>query len=310
MRRPVQLASLLLFCATANAGDPPKPLMKDLKLPTAIAVGDDGRIYIGLGNVDIERPLSAIMIADKDKMVPFSNVRSHKEWQNDPVGMVAWGKWFFVLDSSSLFRLDYKGGFDQLVPKAKLKPYSRVQAITVDEQGTLYISAHPDDPAILLALKKALGGAIFRIDQEGTVTRVTHWKRNGALKSPKGLVIEGKEHLLVCDDFTGELLRIKIADGSSTKVVEGLGHPTSIARDKQGRVYVADEWRGKIFVIPRPGAQPVLLAKDLARVTGICVDPTGKQLLVLEANKGILTAIPLASPEADEKPRNSEVDKK
>ena len=48
--------------------------------------------------------------------------------------------------------------------------------------------------------------------------------------------------------------------------------------------------------IPRPGEKPVLLAEGFKSAADICLDPSGKFLLVPDMKAGTLTAIPAVDP--------------
>src|SRR2546421_333804 len=87
------------------------------------------------------------------------------------------------------------------------------ESVVVGSDGRIYVSDSGD--------LKGEGGAIFRIDLKGKVTVVTDGKRNKQVKVPNGLVMDGKNHLLMLDFGSGELLRIRVTDGQTTKVADG-----------------------------------------------------------------------------------------
>jgi len=70
--------------------------------------------------------------------------------------------------------------------------------------------------------------------------------------------------LLYADAGTGDLYRIKLADKSVVKLADGLGGADGVTLDNNGRLFVSDWKNGKLFVIPRPGEKPVLVAEGLA----------------------------------------------
>jgi sugar lactone lactonase YvrE len=186
--------------------------------------------------------------------------------------------------------------------KAFPTPPQFLNDICVDEGGTLYVTDSGDF--------KGAGGAVYRVNARGRVELVADGNRHPALKTPNGVVIAGSGerpgtmHLHVLDFTTGELHWLKLADGSLTKVADGFGGGDGVAWDHHGRLYVSDHKGGRVFVIPRPGQAPVLLASGFQAPADLCLDPTGKQILVPDMKAGTITALPAQVPGApvDETP--------
>jgi glucose/arabinose dehydrogenase len=262
-----------------------------LKMPESVAVGFGGRIFISeIGEFGKDGD-GRIMVVDKDRAVPFAT------GLDDPKGMVAWQKWLYVTDKARVWKIDTKGKATVFADtKAFPSPPVFLNDIAVDEQGTFYVSDSGD--------LKGGSGAIYRINPKGKVTLVADSKKTPQMKTPNGLVLDGMNHLLMLDFFTGDLLRIKIADGSAEKIASGFGGGDGLAWDMFGRLYVSDWKNGKVFVIPRPGEQPVLLASGFESAADICLDPTGKFILVPDMKAGTLTKIRATVPglEVDDTP--------
>ena len=278
------VGSCMLFTAALPAQEKlPKPLVSGLKNPESVAIGPDGRIYISeIGEFGKDGD-GRIMVVVNGKAVPFAT------GLDDPKGMVAWGNSLFVTDKKRVWRIDRKGKAHVFAAeKAFPTPPLFLNDITVDENGNLYVSDSGD-----LAGE---GGAIYRIFPNGKVTQVTNAKKAPLLKVPNGLVMDGMWHLLMVDLGSGDLLRIKIADGSATKVAGGFGGGDGLAWDMHGRLFISDYKNGKVFVIPRPGRQPKLLAGGFQAPADICLDKTGKLLFVPDMQAGTVTAIPAVVP--------------
>lgn len=285
--------ALLGFASAASAGDKlPKPFVSGLKLPESVAVGFDGRVYITeIGAFGKDGDGRVLVVGKDGKAVPFA------EGLDDPKGIIPWMKSLFVADNKRVVRIDEKGKVHVFAEeKAFPIPPLFLNDIAVDELGFLYVSDSGD--------RKGGGGAVFRIDPKGKVTLVTDTKRIPGLKIPNGLVLDGKSFLLLLDAGAGELLRVKIADGTSVKVAEGFGHGDGLVWDHFGRLFVSDWAGGKVFGIPRPGEAPVLIASGFESAADMCLDPTGKFLLVPDMKAGTVTKIPTTIPgfEVDEKP--------
>jgi glucose/arabinose dehydrogenase len=269
-------AALVLLSSTYAA--PPEPLVTGLKNPESVVVGLDGRIYVTvIGEFDMDGD-GAVMVLDGNKAVPFAT------GLDDPKGIVSFQRFLFVADKKRVVRIDPKGQVTVLAkPEAFPVPPVFLNDIAVDEQGTLYVSDSGD-----LA---GNGGAIFRIDQKGKVTLVADGKKNSAVKAPNGLFHDSLMHLLFVDFSTGELHRLKIADGTSEKLADGFGGADGLVFDPYGRLYVSDWKNGKVFVIPRPGEKPVLLAEGFQSAADLCYDIPRRRLLIPDMKAGTITAI-------------------
>jgi hypothetical protein len=143
-----------------------------------------------------------------------------------------------------------------------------------------------------------------KIDPKGTVKLVVDGTKNPSLKTPNGLVMDGMNHLLMLDFTSGELLRINVNDGASTKVADGFDGGDGLAWDNFGRLFITSWKSGKVWGIPRPGVQPIALPSGLGSAADLCVSRDGKSLLVPDMKAGTLTALPLSIPgwEVDDSP--------
>jgi glucose/arabinose dehydrogenase len=263
----------------------PKPLVTGLKNPESVCVGPDGRIYATtIGEFDKDGD-GAVMVISGDTAAPFVS------GLNDPKGMVAFKDNLFVADKNRVLRIDRKAKVTVVADqKAFPVPPVFLNDLAVDEQGTLYVSDSGD--------LKGQGGAIFRIDLKGKVTLVADAKKNPALKIPNGLLNDGMNHLLFVDSLTGELHRMKIADGASEKLAGGFGFADGIVFDAYGRLFVSDYKGGKVWVIPRPGAVPVLLAEGFKSAADIGYDLKTNRILIPDMQAGTVTAIDAQVPGA------------
>jgi glucose/arabinose dehydrogenase len=291
--RAVPLAAWLFSTASlVLAQELPKPLVTGLKNPESVAMGADGRIYVGtIGEFDKDGD-GAVMVVNGGKATPFAT------GLDDPKGVVAVPEGLFVADKTRIWRIDRKGKAQTLVAsEAFPSPPRFLNDLVVDpESGLLYVSDSGDF--------SGKGGAVYRVDPKSKrVTLVTDSRRFPGIHTPNGLAMDGASHLLLLDFGTGELHRIKVADGTATKVAEGLGGGDGLVWDKFGRLYTSDWKGGQVFAIPRPGEKPVLLAKGFESAADLAIDPAGK-LLVPDMKAGTLTALTADIPgwEVDSRP--------
>jgi glucose/arabinose dehydrogenase len=271
----------------AWAADLPKPLVTGLKNPESVAVGTDGRIYVTeIGEFDKDGD-GRVLVIQNGKAVPFTT------GLDDPKGLAAYQEWLFVADKNKVWRID-KSGKAELFAPANAFPTTPLflNDIAVDpESGIVYVSDSGD--------LKGKGGAVYRITPKGLVETVTDAQRWPGLHTPNGVVMDGAAHLLMVDFGTGELHRIKLADGSHEKLAEGFDGADGVAWDHYGRLFISSWKTGKVFGINRPGDKPVLIAEGFQSAADLCLDPTGKFLLIPDMKAGTITAIPAQIPGAE-----------
>jgi glucose/arabinose dehydrogenase len=285
MRRMLVLVTILLSGTPVSAGDQlPQPLIRGLKNPEAVAVSSDGRIYISEMGESAKDGDGRVLVVDRaGKAVPFAT------GLDDPRGMVFRQKDLFVTDNKGVWRIDEKGKAVVFAAKEAFptKPHF-LKDITVDENGILYVSDSGD--------QKGQGGAVYRIDDKGTVKLIADTRTIPSLKTPSGLVLDGVSHLLLLDSATGELLRVQIASGTAIKISDGFEGGDDLAWDWFGQLFITSSTQAKVWGIARPGQKPVLTASGFQAPAALCLDPTGKLLLVADRKAGTLTALPTTVP--------------
>jgi glucose/arabinose dehydrogenase len=283
----IPIACLALSLPVAAAPPtPPKPFASGLQSPESAVVGMDGRSYVTVIGEFGKDGDGGVVVLDGDKAVPFVT------GLDDPKGIVTFMGRFFVTDKTRVWAVDPKGK-KTILAAAEAFPTKPqfLNDITADEKGTLYVSDSGD--------LMGGGGAIFRIDQKGKVMLVADAAKNPALKTPNGLLHDSFDHLLFVDFTSGELHRMKIADGTSEKLADGFGGGDGLIWDRFGRLFISDWKNGKVFVIGRPGAKPVLVAEGFQAAADLCLDKTGRFILVPDMKAGTMTALPAQVPGAE-----------
>jgi len=283
----IALSGFVSRIADAHGMELPKPLVSGLKMPESVAVGTDGRIYVTeIGELDKDGD-GRVLVIQHGQAVPFAT------GLDDPKGLAAHLEWLYVADKNKVWRIDRKGAATLFAP-ANAFPTTPLflNDIVVDqESGIVYVSDSGD--------LKGKGGAVYRITPKGLVEIVTDATRWPELNTPNGLAMDGAAHLLLADFGTGQLHRIKLADGTHEKLADGFGGADGIAWDYHGRLFLSDWKNGKVFGIARPGARPVLLASGFQAAADLCLDRTGKRLLVPDMKAGTVTALPTTIPGAE-----------
>jgi glucose/arabinose dehydrogenase len=288
MLRTVAILGLVLELVPAAAAEPAKVIVSGLRAPRSIAVGPDGRIYVTVAG-DLKEGDGAVVVIDNGQAKPFATGLT------SPSGLAVFKDGLFVVADKGVWRIDRTGKATVYAPVESfpVRPIL-LNGLTVDEQGRVFVVDVGNEGE---------GAAVYRIDPNRRVSLVVDAKRSPALKMPIGLAIDGNSHLLAIGQL-GDLVRIRWTDGTVTKVVDGLEFGYGVAYDKFGRVFVSDPQKGRVLAIPRPGEKPVVLASGFNGLAGLCIDATGKSLLVADLGAGTLTAVPATIPgwEVDDTP--------
>ncbi len=252
-----------------------------LKNPESVAVGFKNRVFVTeIGESGKDGDGRVLEIVD-GKLVPFA------VGLNDPKGMVIFQKWMYVADNNRVVKIDGTGKVDVLAAKEAFPTVPLfLNDIAADEKGNLVVSDSG---------RKSEGGAVYRIDPKGKVSLLADAKKHG-WKMPNGLLFDGASFVLMTDFVTGELWRVAMADGSATKIAEGFKGGDGLAWDHFGRLYISSWTQGKMWVIARPGEKAVEIPAKWQSAADICLDPTGRFLLVPDMRGGTVSKVPIGVP--------------
>lgn len=289
--KPHHALAALLLCASPAAAQLPAPLITGLVAPESVTIGPNGKMYatqIGEFGKDGD---GSVVVIENGKATPVAT------GLDDPKGIVAFRQWLYVADNKRVLRIDVGGK-----GPVKTDLFAPANAFPIEPLFLNDIAADPESGMLYVSdsgTTKGEGGAVFRITPNGQVTLVVDAKKLPGLLTPNGLSLDGAAHLLLADFGTGHLFQIKLADGSSEKIAEGLGSADGLAWDHFGRLFITDWKGGQVFAIPRPGMPPVLIAKGFGNAADCCLDPSGKSILVPDMKAGTVTAIPTAIPGAE-----------
>jgi glucose/arabinose dehydrogenase len=275
-----------------------KPLVTGLKNPESVCIGPDRRTYISLIGEFNKDGDGSVVVLEGGKAVPFAT------GLDDPKGMVSAGGFLYVTDKKRVWRIDMKGKAEVLVAAEAFPTppifLNDIEAVTNQAGGyVLYVS---DSGA------EGSGGAVYRIDvpppgprgkgkgRPAKVTTLVDTRKHPQIKAPNGLFMSSEYHLYMLDFASGKLNRITLETGEMIEVAEGFDGGDGVCRDNFGRLYLTSWKTGNVWVIPRPGMKPVLLASGFQSAADCCLSADGKSILVPDMKAGTLTAVPAQVP--------------
>ncbi|MBN9122336.1 MAG: PQQ-dependent sugar dehydrogenase [Planctomycetes bacterium] len=299
--RYLSLAMLLLAPPTANGAPLPKPTLEGLVNPESVAIGPDKKTYVSvIGEFDKDGDGSVVRVEDGKAVTVVGGL-------DDPKGIAFFQNWLYITDKKKLLRVNVaaKGELKAEVfaegAKFPVPPLFLNDVVVDPESGTVFVSDSGD--------RKGGGGAVFRFTPpppvfpkgppgkgEWKVDVVADAKKIPGLNTPNGLAMDGQSHILLADFGSGVLYRIKLADGSSEKLADGMDGADGLTWDYHGQLFISSWKQGKVWGIPRPGMKPILVAEGLKSAADTCLDPTGRFLLVPDMKAGTLSAIPTQIP--------------
>ena len=285
MIRHLGFFGLALLVSPLFAADNPKPVATGLKNPESVCLGPNGTVYvteIGEFGKDGDGQVSAIR---DGKPVPFAT------GLDDPKGIVAFANELYVTDKTKVVKID---------PQGKVSTFAATDMFPSAPQFLNDVAVDPENAVLFVSDSGDLmgkGGAVFRIDiRTRKISLVVDAERLAGLQTPNGLALDGASHLLLLDFGSGLLHRIKLADSSSQKIAEGFDGGDGLAWDKFGRLFVSSWKSGKVWGIARPGQKPILLKESFEQAADLCLDSTGRSLLVPDMKAGTLTALATTIP--------------
>ncbi|MBY0460210.1 MAG: PQQ-dependent sugar dehydrogenase, partial [Gemmataceae bacterium] len=301
MTRFLSLALLALAPAAGRAAELPKPMVTGLTNPESAAVTPDGRIFVSIIGESGKDGDGSIAVVKDGKAETFVG------GLDDPKGIAVFQNWLYVTDKTKVVRINWqaKEPKAELVAEAKDFPVAPkfLNDIVVDPESnfagtTVFVSDSGD--------LKGNDGAVYRLTVpppkgKGAlkVETLVDAKKLKGLHTPNGLAMDGQSHIILADFGSGDIYRIKLADGSSDKIADGIDGADGLTWDPYGRLFISSWKTGKLFVIPRPGAKPVLVTEGFKSAADTCYHPATNSILVPDMKAGTLTAVPAQVPGAE-----------
>jgi glucose/arabinose dehydrogenase len=285
-------AALLGLASFAVAAEKPKTTVEGLKLPESVCIGMKGLVYvteIGEFGKDGDGQIAVI---------ENGKARTFAAGLDDPKGIVFFKDALYTTDKDKIVKIDANGKTSvyQAADKFPVKPIF-LNDISVDQPNGIFLVT--DSGA------DGKGGAVFRIDVRlNKIDVVASAENIPGLNKPNGVVFDGASHFLVADMARGELYRVRLSDGVSEKVADGLDGTDGLVWDYWGRLFITSWTQGKVWGIPRPGVKPILIGEGLQSAADCCLDAANKTILIPDMKAGALTELSTTIPgwEVDDSP--------
>lgn len=254
-----------------------------LKTPESVIQAKDGKIYVseinGFG-VDGDGQISVI---EHGKATVFST------GLDDPKGLAIIGDFLYVADKTKIIRINLADGSKKstfVTASGFTSPPQFLNDLESDADGNLYVSDSGD------TFGSGKGGIIYKVNQNGHVTKLIDGTQNANILAPNGLLIDQASKKLLEVDFTsGVLYQLEGANGELKEIAKGFGGGDGIVQTK-GRLYVSDWKSGKVFAVDAQGGV-TLLKSGYQSAADIALTTDGKTIMVPDMKAGVLDFISL-----------------
>jgi gluconolactonase len=276
-KNKLAFALSLLFSVAVQAAEPQK--VTGLQSPESVVVGADGRIYVSeIGEFGKDGDGKISVIDAQGKLHAFAT------GMDDPKGLAFFGNDLYVADKTRMLKVGIDGKWTVFAAADAFPvPPQFLNDVETDSQGNVYVTDSGD--------LNGKGGAIYRLNKNGKVTRVAgdHVQQ---VQGPNGLLMDGRGALLEVDFVSGILYRIKLRTGEMEKVAEGFGGGDGIVRGPGGVLYVSDWKNGKVYAVSKKG-EVSLLKDGFQAAADIGLSQDGKYVLVPDMKAGELVWLPV-----------------
>lgn len=270
------IALTLMFATAAQAEGLRK--VTGLQTPESVVAGADGRVYVSeIGEFGKDGDGCISVIDAQGQLHPFAT------GMDDPKGLVFFGNDLYVADKTRVLKVGRDGTWKVLAAAEAFPATPQfLNDLEADSQGNIYVSDTGD--------MKGHGGAVYRINKNGKVSRVVGDSPMAA--GPNGLLMDGRTAMLEVDFVSGILYRIQLRSGEMEKIAEGFGGGDGIVRGPRGVLYVSDWKNGKVFSVSKKG-EVQLLKEGFQAAADIGLSKDGKSIIVPDMKAGEVVWLPI-----------------
>ncbi|OGV75954.1 MAG: gluconolaconase [Methylotenera sp. RIFCSPLOWO2_02_FULL_45_14] len=278
------LSALILGCQSIS-----KPIeytsqkITGLKTPESVVQAKDGRIFVseinGFGK-DGDGQITVIDALGKASIFASG--------LDDPKGLAMIGQDLYVADKTKILKITPTGKVSVFVA-AESFPVTPLflNDLEADPQGNLYVSDSGD------LFKTGKGGAVYKINPQGSVQLLINDTQDARIKAPNGLLADDTGNVLIIVDFaSGILYSLNTRTQALTDISEGFGGGDGVVHHSNGTMYVSDWNNGKVFSINTKG-DVELLKSGYQAAADIAITKDEKYIMVPDMKAGELDFISL-----------------
>lgn len=212
-----------------------------LKTPESVVQAKDGKIYVSEINEFGKDGDGQISLIGNGQATLFA------DGMDDPKGLIIIGDYLYVADNTKIHKVSLADATQKevFVPASAFpKTPQFLNDLEADPQGNLYVSDSGDIQGT------GKGGAIYKINASGEVTKLVDGTDNPVVMAPNGLLADDTGTFLTFVDFTsGILYNLNTETGEVSDIEEGFGGGDGIVHHSNGTLYVSDWKNGKVFSI-------------------------------------------------------------
>jgi gluconolactonase len=275
---PLKVVSMFVLSCIfgANIGFAKAPLptkITGLKMPESAIQAKDGTIYISeLGEFGKDGDGQISKVDKKGNVTVFA------KGMDDPKGLAMIGDNLYVADKNRVYEV-LKDGTYQVYGAQMAFPGTPVflNDLEADNLGNLYVSDSG-------TLKE--GGQIYKIAKGGGTVTIVVDSKNPDILAPNGLLNEGRNNLLEVDFESGNLYRVNLTNGATTKMGEGFGGGDGIIKTKSGKIFISDWKNGNVNQLVAGKAR--LVKGGYKAAADIALSQDGKFMMVPDMKAGEL----------------------
>ncbi|PKO46113.1 MAG: gluconolaconase [Betaproteobacteria bacterium HGW-Betaproteobacteria-22] len=274
---------VMLGCQKAQESSAVTNKITGLKTPESVLQTQDGRIFISEINEFGKNGDGQITLIDAQ-----GETSVFASGLDDPKGLALIGGNLYVADKTKIIKIAADGTQSVFVaPEAFTHVPQFLNDLETDPQGNLYVSDSGD------ILGSGKGGAIYKIDANGSVTLLIDGKQDDRVMAPNGLLADDTGNVLLYVDFTsGILYSLNTQTGTLTDLAEGFGGGDGLVHHSNGTIYVSDWKNGKVFSVDVKG-DVSLVREGYQSAADIAITKDERYLLVPDMKAGELDFIQL-----------------
>lgn len=257
-----------------------------LKTPESVVQAKDGKIYVSEINEFGKDGDGQISVIENGQASLFA------DGLDDPKGLIIIGDYLYVADKIKIHKINLTDASQKevFVPASAFpKTPQFLNDIEADPQGNLYVSDSGDIQGT------GKGGAIYKVNANGEVTKLIDGSDNPVVMAPNGLLADDTGKFLTFVDFTsGILYNLNTETGEVSDIEEGFGGGDGIVHHSNGTLYVSDWKNGKVFSINVQGDIATIGAQYQA-AADIAITKDERYLMVPDMKAGELDFIDLTA---------------